>query len=50
MIKMEISKEKIISYAAILMIICICTFLIAKFVVRLHIDDEEIPIDTSTRM
>ena len=50
MIKMGVSKEKLISYIAILMIVCICTFLVAKFLVRSHIDDDEIPIDTSTRM
>lgn len=50
MINMEVSKEKIISYVALLMILCICTFLVAKYVVRSNIDDEEIPIDTSTRM
>ena len=50
MIKMNISKEKIISYAAILMIICICAFLVAKFMVRARIDNNEIPVDTSTRM
>lgn len=50
MIKMEISKERLISYIAILMIVCICTFLVAKFLVRSNIDDDEIPIDTSTRM
>lgn len=41
---------KIIGYIAILIIICICTFLVAKFIVRNNIDNNEIPIDTSTRM
>ena len=50
MIRMSVSKGKIISYAAILMIICICAFLVAKFLVRARIDNDEIPIDTSTRM
>lgn len=50
MISMEISKEKIISYVALLMIFCICAFLVAKYLVRSNIDKEEIPIDTSTRM
>lgn len=43
-------RGKIISYVAILMIICICAFLVAKFIVRGNIDGEEVPIDTSTRM
>ena len=47
---MNLSREKIISYVAILMIICICAFLIAKYLVRAHIDNNEIPIDTSTKM
>jgi len=47
---MEISRGKLISYICILSIICICTFLVAKYIVRNSIDNEEIPIDTSTRM
>jgi len=39
-----------ISYISILIIICICTFLIAKYVVRSNIDNDEVPIDTSTRI
>lgn len=47
---MNISREKMISYISILIIICICTFLIAKYVVRSNIDNDEVPIDTSTRI
>ena len=47
---MDISREKMISYISILIIICICTFLIAKYVVRSNIDNDEVPIDTSTRI
>ena len=47
---MDISKERLISYISILLIICIIAFLIAKYAVRSDIDGEEIPIDTSTRM
>ena len=47
---MKMNVEKIISYVAILMIICICVFLVAKFIVRDNITGEEVPIDTSTRM
>ena len=39
-----------ISYISILIIICIYTFLIAKYVVRSNIDNDEVPIDTSTRI
>lgn len=47
---MKISMEKMVSYISILMIICICAFLTAKYLVRSNIDNNEIPIDTSTRM
>ena len=50
MIKMKISVERTISYISILMIICICAFLTAKYIVRSRIDTNEIPIDTSVRM
>ena len=46
----DISKEKLISYVSLLMIICICAFLTAKYIVRSHIENDEIPVDTSTRM
>lgn len=45
-----ISKGRIVSYVCLLMIICILAFLVAKYVVRSDIEDDEIPIDTSTRM
>lgn len=41
---------KVIAYTSILIIICICTFLIAKYIVRNNINNNEIPVDTSTRM
>jgi len=47
---MKLSKEKLISYISILLIICICSFLIAKYIVRMNIDRNDIPIDTSVRM
>lgn len=47
---MEISIWKKVSYASILGIICICSFLIAKFILRMNIRENEIPIDTSTRL
>lgn len=45
-----ISKGKVIGYICLLMIICILAFLIAKYIVRSNIEEEQIPIDTSTRM
>lgn len=47
---MEMSKGKLISYIAILGIICVCAFLTAKFIVRKDIDSNEVPIDTSTQL
>ena len=47
---MNISKGRMVSYIAILGIICIISFLIAKYIVRLNISNNEIPIDTSTRL
>ena len=41
---------KMISYFGILAIICILTFLVAKYVVRSNIEGEETPIDTSERL
>lgn len=38
------------SYIAILLIICICSFLIAKFIVRSGIKNDDIPVDTSVRL
>lgn len=47
---MEMSKEKLISYIALLLLICVCTFLTAKYFIRSQIKENEIPIDTSTRI
>lgn len=47
---MNVSRWKMVSYMAILMIICVLTFLVAKYIIRSNIQGEEIPIDTSTRM
>ena len=47
---MDISKWRMVSYIAILMIICVLTFLVAKYIIRDSIQGEEIPIDTSTRI
>jgi len=46
----NMSKWKMVSYVSILMLICIISFLIAKYIVRSDIWGEEIPIDTSTRI
>lgn len=47
---MGTSKWKMVSYIAILMIICVCSFLFAKYMVRNKINGEDVPIDTSTRI
>ena len=47
---MEISKWKLTSYIAILLIICIFAFLVAKYFVRSDIDDDDVPIDTSVKL
>ena len=44
------NKWRIVSYVAILMIVCVCTFLFAKYIVRKSIGNEKTPIDTSTRI
>ena len=41
---------KLIGYFGILILICVISFLIAKYVVRSGIDEGEIPIDTSERL
>lgn len=46
----KVSTWKMISYISILGIICVCSFLVAKYIVRNDIKDEVIPIDTSTRL
>lgn len=43
-------KWKYVSYISIMFIICICVFLVAKYIVRSNIDDNEIPIDISEKM
>ena len=47
---MDISKGKMLSYIAILALICIVSFLTAKYIVRMNISNDEIPVDTSTRL
>ena len=47
---MNTSKGRTVSYIAILGIICVCSFLVAKFILRMNIKIDEIPIDTSTRL
>jgi hypothetical protein len=47
---MEMSKWKMVSYSAILLIICIVTFLGAKYVIKKDIGTGKSPIDTSTRL
>ena len=39
-----------IGYFGILAIICILSFLVAKYIVRSNIDGEDTPIDTSERL
>jgi len=46
----EMSTGKTIAYFGILAIICVMTFLIAKYIVRSNIEGEESPIDTSERL
>ena len=50
MSKMEISKGRMVAYISLLLILCIVSFLFAKYVVRLGIKKNEIPIDTSVRL
>ena len=44
------NKWRTVIYVGILMIICVSSFLIAKYIVRKSIVGEEMPIDTSTRI
>jgi len=37
-------------YYGMLVLICVMSFLIAKYIVRSRIDNEKIPIDTSERL
>ena len=41
---------KIIGYYGILAIICILSFLVAKYIIRSNIGDEVSPVDTSERL
>ena len=47
---MKNNKWKMVSYIAILGIICITSFLLAKYIIRMNVNTNEIPIDTSTRL
>ena len=46
----NMSKAKLISLISLLALICVCTFLVSKYIVRSRIDNDEMPIDTSTRI
>ena len=46
----KMSTGKTVAYFGILAIICILTFLIAKYVIRSNIGGEQSPIDTSERL
>ncbi len=41
---------RMVSYVAILMLICVISCLVAKYIVKSGIDDGEVPVDTSTRI
>ena len=41
---------KLIGYFGILALICVISFLIAKYIVRNGIEEDDIPIDTSERL
>ena len=46
----NVSIGKMIGYFGILAIICVSSFLVAKYIVRSKIDGEKTPIDTSERL
>lgn len=46
----NISKIKIISYYALLAMVCVLSFLTAKYIIENNINGEESPIDTSTKL
>lgn len=46
----NVSRTKMISYFSLLFIICILSFLIAKYILRSDINIEDIPVDTSKRI
>ena len=41
---------KIVTYVSLMLLICVCAFLVAKYIVRSGIPQNEVPIDTSTRI
>ena len=47
---MKMNKWRLLSYIGILGLICVCSFLIAKYIIRDSIYGQEIPIDTSVRL
>ena len=46
----EFNIPRLVFQVGILAIICILTFLVAKYIVRSSIDGEKLPIDTSERL
>lgn len=46
----EFNIPRLVFQVGILAIICILTFLVAKYIVRSSIDGEKLPIDTSERI
>ena len=46
----NISVYRKVGYFGILAIICILSFLVAKYIVRSNIEGEKSPIDTSERL
>lgn len=46
----QVSVWKMIGYFGILAIICVSSFLVAKYIVRSKIEGESTPIDTSERL
>lgn len=45
-----IRKYRMISYISLLFLICLGSFLVAKYIVRVGIEKKEIPVDTSVRI
>ena len=41
---------KLVTYTSLMLLICVCSFLVAKYIVRIDIPQNEVPIDTSTRI
>ena len=46
----QVSIWRMMGYFGILAIICVSSFLLAKYIVRSKIDGEKTPIDTSERL